>query len=229
MKRSEVNRVIAEAKTFLEEMNFKLPPFAFWSPDEWQGKLPACREIVDNMLGWDITDFSSGDFNQVGLFLFTLRNGNPHLPQYTKPYAEKILIIRENQETPYHFHWQKMEDIINRGGGNLLIELWQANDKEEKTDLPLTVQIDGEHREVEGGTIIRLEPGQSITLLPYQYHRFWAEAGKGPVLAGEVSMVNDDKSDNRFLKKQERFSEIEEDEKPLHLLVSDYETWLKDN
>lgn len=229
MKRSEINQLLSEAINFLEEMNFKLPPFAFRSLNEWQQVLPGASEIVDNMLGWDITDFSSGDFRREGLLLFTLRNGNPALPQYPKPYAEKILVIREDQETPLHFHWNKMEDIINRGGGNLLIELWKTDENEKISQEPLIAQVDGEHLEVKGGTIIRLMPGQSITLPPYQYHRFWAENGTGTVLAGEVSMVNDDKKDNRFLKQQQRFSLIEEDEKPMYLLVSDYESYLSPN
>ena len=44
----------------------------------------------------------------------------------------------------------------------------------------------------------------------------------GKVLVGEVSKVNDDVNDNRFLKPTGRFPEIEEDEPPLHLLVGDY-------
>jgi D-lyxose ketol-isomerase len=54
------------------------------------------------------------------------------------------------------------------------------------------------------------------------YHRFYGEPGKGKVLVGEVSMVNDDTSDNRFHEVIGRFPSIEEDVEPLHLLVSDY-------
>jgi D-lyxose ketol-isomerase len=41
-------------------------------------------------------------------------------------------------------------------------------------------------------------------------------------LVGEVSVVNDNKSDNRFYDPIGRFPKIEEDESPLYLLVSDY-------
>lgn len=227
IKRSEINQVIRQAIDFLAEQKFYLPDFAYWSLEDWEKADESYQEIIDNMLGWDFTDFSSGNFFEEGLFLFTLRNGNPNMEKYTKTYAEKMLMILPGQVTPFHFHWNKMEDIINRGGGNLLIEVYQANDKEEKTDEPLELQLDGRRVTVEAGHIVRLTPGQSITLLPYQYHSFWAEEGTGPVLAGEVSQVNDDKSDNRFLTTRERFSEIEEDEAPLHLLCSDYETFLK--
>ena len=62
--------------------------------------------------------YGSGDFYKRGLFLFTLRNGKYNIDK--KPYAEKIMIVEEEQETPMHHHWSKMEDIINRGGGNLV-------------------------------------------------------------------------------------------------------------
>ncbi len=41
------------------------------------------------------------------------------------------------------------------------------------------------------------------------------------VLVDEVSSVNEDESDNRFLENA-RFPEIEEDEKPFYLLCNDY-------
>ena len=45
------------------------------------------------------------------------------------------------------------------------------------------------------------------------------------VLAGEVSRVNDDHTDNRFLEKAGRFPAIEEDAPPLRLLVGDYDKY----
>ena len=46
------------------------------------------------------------------------------------------------------------------------------------------------------------------------------------MLIGEVSNVNDDRTDNVFREPIGRFSQIEEDTAPKHLLVSDYDTWL---
>jgi hypothetical protein len=40
------------------------------SGEEW-------REVRDLQLGWDITDFGSGRFQETGLTLLTLRNGAP--------------------------------------------------------------------------------------------------------------------------------------------------------
>ena len=116
MKRSEINKIIKDAIAFLDEHKFLLPPFAYFTPEEWKEKNHEYDEIRNNVLGWDITDFGSGDFHSCGLFLFTLRNGNAHNPDDKKVYAEKIMIVEENQVTPYHYHWYKQEDIINRGG-----------------------------------------------------------------------------------------------------------------
>jgi D-lyxose ketol-isomerase len=224
MKRSEINALIRDSVAFFSEMNFKLPPWAFRSPEDWKGTYVSCSEIVDNMLGWDLTDFGSGDFHERGLILFTIRNGN--VKKDNKNYAEKIMIVEELQETPTHFHWSKMEDIINRGGGNLVIELWNSGTDETITDGIVTVKVDGIKRRVPAGGKVILTPGESICLEQRLYHRFYGEPGKGKVLVGEVSAVNDDTSDNRFVETIGRFPGIEEDDKPLYLLVSDYWNYL---
>ncbi len=87
------------------------------------------------------------------------------------------------------------------------------------------MKIDGEQRIIHPGGFVTLTPGESITLPPYCYHKFWG-AGRR-VLVGEVSMVNDDSSDNRFVDQQGRFPVIEEDEPPLHLLVTDYQHYYR--
>ena len=220
MKRSEINKLMKEAVEFINEMNFKLPPFAFWSAEEWAEKGHEYDEIRDNMLGWDITDFGSGDFDKVGLLLFTLRNGNLKDKKYTKPYAEKLLITQEGQVTPCHFHWSKMEDIINRGGGELVIEVYNSTEDEQLADTDVDIYMDGRHFTVPAGSLVRLKPGESIAIQQGMYHKFWAEGGK--VLVGEVSMVNDDTADNRFYEPTGRFPEIEEDEAPLYLLGNEY-------
>ena len=133
MKRSEINKIIVDALAFADKMNFLLPPFARWTPEEWAKVAhdPEYDEIRDNMLGWDITDFGSGDYHKIGLLMFTIRNGNYGMDKYTKPYAEKMLITEENQVTPYHFHRMKMEDIINRGGADLVVKLYNADENED--------------------------------------------------------------------------------------------------
>lgn len=222
MKRSEINKILKESLSFVERMNFHLPPFAHWSLDDWKSKGEEYDEIRDNMLGWDITDFGRGDFYREGLVLFTIRNGNLNIKKYKKPYAEKILIVREEQITPFHFHWSKMEDIINRGGGTVLIQLYNSTEDGDLADTPVLISMDGRNYTVPAGTTVRLTPGESITLFPGVYHKFWGEKEKGLTLLGEVSSVNDDNIDNRFLEKTGRFPEIEEDEPPFRLLVIDY-------
>lgn len=224
MKRSEINKIIKDAEAFISAHNFALPPFALWSPGDWQTKGAEYDEIRDNMLGWDITDYGLGRFNEVGLVLVTIRNGNQSNDKYEKPYAEKLLISRENQVCPMHFHWSKMEDIINRGGGNMMMKLYNSTPDGELADTDVTVHSDGRTYTVPAGTVVRLAPGESVTLHRGTYHAFWAEEGTGAVLIGEVSQCNDDNTDNRFYETMGRFPEIEEDEPPYRLLCNEYPT-----
>ena len=222
MKRSEVNALIRETIRFAKAHKFQLPPFAFWSPAEWKTKGHKADEIRDCMLGWDVTDFGQGRFHKLGLMLFTIRNGHLTDRRYPKPYAEKLLIVEEGQITPMHFHWSKAEDIICRGGGNLVIQLYNSTPSDGLARTPVTVSIDGVPRTVKAGSKVTLTPGESICLRQRVYHKFWGQPGKGKVLVGEVSAVNDDKKDNRFYEPVGRFPTIEEDQAPLHLLCSEY-------
>jgi len=223
MKRSEINRYIKEAKGLFESISFKLPPFANWTPDEWQLKGREADEIRDNALGWDLTDYGGGRYPEMGLLLFTIRNGNYNKRDlYKKGYAEKIMIVKEDQLCPMHFHWNKREDIINRGGGNLVIELYLADKENQLSKNDFAVSIDGVKQHCRAGEKLILTPGESICLEPYVYHMFYGQTGKGPVIVGEVSDVNDDENDNRFLKPLKRFPRIEEDELPLHYLCNEY-------
>jgi len=225
MKRSEINKILKNAVDFINEKNFILPPFAFWNRNDWKNKNEEYDEIRDNMLGWDITDFGSGEFYKIGLLMFTLRNGNFNNKKYTKPYAEKLLIAENNQITPFHFHYSKMEDIINRGGGSLVIQMYNSDENGGFSATDVNVSRDGKNYRVKAGTLVTLSPGESITLSPKCYHQFWAERGK--VLIGEVSKVNDDRVDNRFYNKIGRFPNIEEDEEPLYLMSMDYPDFFK--
>lgn len=224
MKRSEINNYIKDAIIFFDNHQFKLPPWAYFKPAEWKNKSKDYAEVIDNNLGWDLTDFGSGNFKEKGLLLFTIRNGNIKNPQSKKPYAEKIMIADVKQVTPLHFHWSKMEDIINRGGGKFCMQLWKSNESKELTEEKFSVQIDGVTKWMEPGSILKLNPGESICYEPYIYHKFWAEDKK--TLVGEVSMVNDDDNDNCFYEAVGRFPEITEDEPALHLLCNEYKKYL---
>lgn len=222
MKRSEVNNALKEMEAMIKEYRFALPPFCNMTPEDWEKAGHEYDEIRDNRLGFDITDYGLGKFEEVGFSLITIRNGNINNDTYKKPYAEKLIYIKENQTSPMHFHWKKMEDIINRGGGTILIRVYNSDENEDFATTDVTVSCDGVKITVPAGTQIRLQPGQSITIPQGLYHDFEVEKGSGNVLLGEVSMCNDDETDNRFYEKVGRFPAIEEDEKPYRLLCTEY-------
>jgi len=224
MKRSQINEALREMERMSVRCGFCLPPFCSYTPEEWRLKGKDYNEIRDNMLGWDITDYGLDDFDRVGFSLITIRNGNlKRRDQYRKTYAEKLLYLKEGQYSPNHFHWKKMEDIINRGGGNLLIRVHNSlQDETPDRDSDVLLHLDGVSRIVTAGTQIKLEPGESISIQPYLYHDFEVQPGTGAVLIGEVSECNDDHTDNRFEHPIGRFPDIDEDELPYRLLCWEY-------
>ena len=219
MKRSEINKYIREFKEALDAISFKVPPFCYIKAEDWKDLGHEYDEIRDRMLGWDVTDFGSGDFFKTGLQLVCMRNGEFDNPN-TKTYAEKIMMVRDGQVTPMHFHWNKMEDIINRGGADLLVKVYMADENEGLSDKDVPVTMDGVTKMYPAGSIVRVKPGESITMQRYLYHSFWADGGTA--IVGEVSMCNDDANDNRFYEPCGRFSDIEEDEAPEYLLCNEY-------
>ena len=167
MKRSEINQALKNMEEMIRKCGFHLPPFCDFTPDEWKEKGHEYDEIRDNMLGWDITDYGLGNFKKIGFSLITLRNGNTHMDKYKKTYAEKLLYLEEDQSATMHFHWTKMEDIINRGGGNVLIRVYNSKEDGSFDDTDVTIHSDGREYTVPAGTQIRLTPGESITVYPY--------------------------------------------------------------
>ncbi|MEM6593309.1 MAG: D-lyxose/D-mannose family sugar isomerase [Pseudomonadota bacterium] len=226
MKRSFVNETLLKGDEYIRSFGHILPPFAYWAPNEMKARQADIQGILDARLGWDITDYGDGDFEKMGLFLFTTRNGRQSDLEAGGGmcYAEKIMISRHDQISPMHRHIVKAEDIINRGGATLAIQMYEsAPDGTLDESLDVTVACDGITRTQKPGDVLMLAPGESVTLMPGNWHKFWGEGGD--VLIGEVSTVNDDETDNIFHPPLDRFSGIEEDEDPVHLLVSDYKTW----
>ena len=222
MKRSEINRCIAQAISFFDTHQFVLPPFSNWSEAEWRKKGREADEIRSQHLGWDVTDFNSGQFDSLGLTLFTLRNGSPS-GNNSKCYAEKIMYVRQDQVTPWHYHARKAEDIINRGGGGagrLVVKLCGSTSEGGFSTDRITVTCDGVARELDPESTVVLGPGESITLPPFLYHTFHAEGGDA--LIGEVSSFNDDDRDNFFHDPLPRYPEIVEDEPRFRLLCNEY-------
>lgn len=228
MERSQINDILEESDRFIRSFSYILPPFAYWSPEEMRRRTTSdARDIRANRLGWDITDYGQGNFDELGLFLFTVRNGSAEDLAKGRGmlYAEKIMISRKDQLSPMHRHDIKAEDIINRGGGKLVLELFaSAEDGSVDPDAKVSVLTDGVVRNLDAGGLLKLDPGESVTLMPGVWHAFWGEGAD--VLIGEVSTVNDDLTDNVFREPIGRFSTIIEDDKPTRLLVSDYDVWL---
>ena len=166
MKRSEINRALKELEEVCRKYSCFLPPFCNFSPEEWKQKGHDYDEIRDCRLGWDITDYGLGDFDKVGMSLITIRNGNRKMQEkYPKVYAEKLLYVKEGQYSPNHFHWYKTEDIINRGGGNILIRVYNSYpDESIDYESDVTVHTDGRTTVVPAGTQIRQTPGESIAI-----------------------------------------------------------------
>ena len=241
MKRSKANAIIENVIRVCRENKFPQPPFAYYSVEDWKKLNESEEELVENMLGWDITDFGSGDFDKVGLTIFTFRNGNFYNKEkYPKPYAEKLLYVNDGQILPFHYHWSKMEDIINRGGGDLEITLYNCTEDDFKdveggragtpgtfADTPVRVKVDGKELVVPAGGKVICKPGQSITLTPGIYHQWQGVPGTGDVILFEVSMCNDDNIDNRFYRAGSRIPEMEEDEEPKYLMFADYPKYTK--
>lgn len=225
MKRSEINANIKWAEELCAKHNITLPDFARYAPDKAIFADPAKENLVKTMLGWDITDFDLGDFYHCGAVLFTVRNGSIYDSSVGTPYAEKYIFMRdgEEQEIPMHYHVLKTEDIINRAGGILCVQLY-ANGADGKPDpeKSITLYRDGVKYEAKAGEVIEITTGNSITLPPYVYHRFYTKTGTGDLVIGEVSKINDDNTDNVFASPRNRFSTVEEDEPVYRFLVNEY-------
>lgn len=227
MNRSQINRLIDEAITFFDSHKLRLPPWAYWTCDQWQSQLKQDTiEIRTHGMGWNVTDFGSGEFDSRGLLLFIMRNGllKNNTAQDTKTYAEKAMMVRPGQITPWHFHWMKTEDLINRGGGRLEVELGWANDAENDIDSrDVIVQVDGITRSIPAGGKIILEPGESVTLPPKLCHQFCGHSGDDRICVGEVSSLNDDSKDNCFIFGLPKM-QIHEDEARKYWLCTEYPT-----
>lgn len=213
MKRSAINAAVAAAQDVLDRHGWALPDWANWGRAEHRREPELSAWLVERQVGWDVTDFGHGDFVRRGLTLFCVRNGLQGRADDV-PYAEKLLFVAVGQETPFHMHKIKVEDIIVRGGGRLAVEFT----KDGSLSADETVRIDGRIVSAYDGPIL-LKAGQSVRIPRGLQHRFWGE--DETVFVAEVSQCNDDLNDNFFLGGIGRFADIEEDAEPAVLLWSD--------
>jgi D-lyxose ketol-isomerase len=229
MKRSEINTSIQLALDVFEAHRFPLPKWAAWAPLNWEHCGIEAAQIKTCMLGWQVTDFNRGDFREQGLVFFVLRNGivNELRPAALragvadKEYGEQIGIIQKRQVTPMLLHERVDKDLINRGGGDLVVQLYQATEDgelDEKRRIPTF--INGIAYNIKAGGITRLAPGDAITIRAGSFHKFWAE--KAGCMFGEVFSVSHQAEDCVFLEDGRWFADIEEDEEALFLLRNEY-------
>jgi D-lyxose ketol-isomerase len=225
-----INTSIDIAREVIRHFGVKLPEFSEWSPEKWDKAGPEYDEIRTCMMGWDVTDFGSNDFYNIGRVLFTLRNGRLGNKEYPKEYAEKLLIDPEHQRAPAHYHRSKREDLVCRDGGNILVQLCRAGKDGQPSPENFTIQVDGRSTNIKPNDIIRLTPGMSVCIPPRTIHQFWGEEGTGWKLNGigytissEISSVCDDWNDNVFIAAPAvRFPAIDEDEPRRYYLCHEY-------
>jgi len=191
MKRSEINRAIADAMLAFERHYWYLPP----EPR------------------WDVTGFGLGDFNKYGLTLVNLEE----LPEY----CEKVMFSRRNQITPIHKHKVKKEDIICRVGVLAVqLFAHDGNGNFIESGGMVKVLQNRKPAEYVGGVILYLKSGERITLSPGTYHRFWSVSDYciiGEVSSYNDDLTDNVFVDDKV----SRFEAIEEDEPALYKLVSD--------
>ena len=220
MKRSDVNDNIGLAKDLFAAHRLVLPRWAHWSPDDWRGAGPGMRAVKDAGLGWEITDHGSGDFQRQGLVLFRLRDAQRSPTDSDEGFAESVLLVQVHQVTPFHHHTHG-QDLVNRGGGDLVVQLHHAGPSDElDDDRPVTAVVDGVEVEFEPGGLARLTVGESLGVAPRVYHKFWAEMAS--CMVSEISSPANGRQDFHYLEDARRLPDIEEDEEPLHLLWHEY-------
>ena len=163
MKRSEINNAIETAKKMMDTYNWTLPKWGYWSKEDYNNNPEMTKYLKDHQMGWDVTDFGKDNFNSQGITLFCIRNGIQSNFD-DKPYAEKLLFMQEGQEIPFHSHKIKLEDIINRGGGDLAIEFLEIDNNNKQLSKKITVLVDGEKIELDPHEPLILKKGQSVTV-----------------------------------------------------------------
>ncbi|MGA2792654.1 MAG: D-lyxose/D-mannose family sugar isomerase [Roseiarcus sp.] len=222
MRRSFIDRRIEAMLDLCDRHQVRLPPFALWGPAQYRAQ-PACaKRIRQAGLGWNVVEFKPGAFDAAGLSVFTARMGDRRglAAGAGRLYAEKVMLAQDGQRTPHHFHVVKTEDIVNRGGARFVVELFKVDSTGARLDERLEVLKDVDMLDLAPGQRVSLEPGESLTLDPFVAHSFWAEGGA--VLAGEVSLANDDATDNYFLPPLGPAAPIEEDAPMRYVTVRDH-------
>jgi D-lyxose ketol-isomerase len=224
MRRSQIETIIDKSQAAMMRLGCPLPPFAAWTPDDWRSRAAETATMRANFLGWNIVEFAKDDFFAKGIAVFTTRMGDYRdLPTGAgRLYGEKVFVLFDGQNVPHHYHIEKTEDLLNRGGGTLSVNLVKVMLDGTPTDESILLERNGVREIVAANTSVKLAPGESILLEPYVAHAF---LGEGEVLCGEISLANDDTTDNYFLEPFPAPSPIIEDVPARHLVVADYRSF----
>lgn len=222
MRRSFIDRRIEAMLELCDRCRFKLPPFAQWSEAQYRAQAASARLIRAAGLGWNVVEFAPGAYAAQGLSVFTARMGDWRnlAAGGGRLYGEKAMMAEDGQVTPRHYHVVKTEDILNRGGARFIVELCKVDAAGARLDERFGALKDAETLDLAPGARVTLEPGESLTIDPFIAHSFWAEGGA--VLAGEVSLANDDATDNYFQPPLAPFAPIEEDAPMRYVTVRDH-------
>jgi len=222
MRRSFIDARIETMLRLCEYHGVALPPFSRWGEADFRANAEAAAFMADRGIGWNVVEFAPGAFATQGITLFTLRMGDWHELESKRGrlYAEKAIMCDDGQRAPHHYHVVKTEDIVNRGGARFIVELFKVDRDGKPTKERFRARKDVKVFDLGPGDQVRLEPGESLTLEPYVAHAFWAEGGVA--IAGEVSLANDDRTDNYFVPPLAPFALIEEDAPARYVTVRDY-------
>ena len=202
MKRSAINAIMRESEAFMRSFGFILPPFSRWSPDEMRARKGEIDGITGASLGWDITDFGLGDFEQTGLFLFH----RAQRPLCRSAARTRHALCRKGDDRPQgsgdanapaSSEGRRHHQSRRRHAGDRAV--WRYR-RPVRPVQGTRVATDGIWRELAPGHKLRLSPGESVTLMPGDWHAFWGEGAD--VFVAEVSTVNDDNTDNIFETRQ---------------------------
>ena len=103
MKRSTVNEILKDGDAFIRSFGNIMPPFAYWTPAELKTRVAEDSPMIrDHALGWDITDYGQGKYDDMGLFLF----GSQH-------HQTVLCVVPGELCRGYRFHEERSDD---RGG-----------------------------------------------------------------------------------------------------------------
>ena len=219
MERSHINTLLADAEDFFAAAGVVLPPFAFWRPDEFARRVRAGHErLVISRMGWLVSDFGLDNFAAEGTVAFCAGAGDSG---GARNYAERWFILREGQRIPERFHRRRTKDIVACGPGNLCLRLHRTTpDAAVDETANLEAEVDGAARKLAPGARLVLRPGERALIEPMTFHECRAE--QGDLIIREISTATDEMLDSFFLPHIGLAADIDEDEQPRRLLVSDY-------